>query len=274
MADRFDRFSDRARRVLTHAQEEAQRFNHNYIGTEHLLLGLLRESDGVAGKVLMNLDVDLPRIRSAVEFITGRGDRSISGSIGLTPRAKTVIELAVAEARRLNHSYIGTEHLLAGLVGEGEGVAFGVLQSLGVTIDSVRAETASLLRENAGESSATGSVAHARAGQVLALSPDPEARDAARDAIGAAVAAVAGFTGERFERELLDALLLPQLTALSECLSSRATSTSDVLITRRRTQEILRTVSQAATVLQRHGHAEIARALETAGAAVTRAIAS
>src|SRR5580765_7809302 len=131
MADRFDKFTERARKVLSLAQEEAQRFNHNYIGTEHLLLGLVREGDGVAAKVLNNLGVELSKVRSAVEFIIGRGEKSISGEIGLTPRAKKVIELAVEEARRLNHSYIGTEHLLLGLVREGEGIAFGVLESLG-----------------------------------------------------------------------------------------------------------------------------------------------
>ncbi|MCC6237771.1 MAG: ATP-dependent Clp protease ATP-binding subunit [Dehalococcoidia bacterium] len=145
MADRFDKFTERARRVLTLAQEEAQRFNHNYIGTEHLLLGLVREGDGVAAKVLSNLGVELNKVRSAVEFIIGRGDRSTSGEIGLTPRAKKVIELAVDEARRLNHSYIGTEHLLLGLVREGEGIAAGVLESLGVNLERVRTETQRIL---------------------------------------------------------------------------------------------------------------------------------
>ena len=126
MADRFDKFTERARRVLTLAQEEAHRFNHNYIGTEHILLGLVREGDGVAAKVLGNLGVELNKVRSAVEFIIGRGDRTVLGEIGLTPRAKKVIELAVDEARRLTHSYIGTEHLLLGLVREGEGIAAGV----------------------------------------------------------------------------------------------------------------------------------------------------
>ena len=94
MADRFDKFTERARRVLTLAQEEAQRFNHNYIGTEHLLLGLVREGDGVAAKVLANLGVELSKVRSAVEFIIGRGDRAAVGEIGLTPRAKKVIATA------------------------------------------------------------------------------------------------------------------------------------------------------------------------------------
>ena len=148
MADRFDKFTERARRVLTLAQEEAQRFNHNYIGTEHLLLGLVREGDGVAAKVLANLGVELNKVRSAVEFIIGRGDRAATGEIGLTPRAKKVIELAVDEARRLSHSYIGTEHVLLGLVREGEGIAAGVLESLGVNLERVRGETQRILAQS------------------------------------------------------------------------------------------------------------------------------
>ncbi len=148
MASRFEKFSERARRVLSLAQEEAQRFNHNYIGTEHILLGLVRETDGVAARVLVSLNVELPKVRSAVEFIIGRGERPSPGEIGLTPRAKKVIELAVDEARRLNHHYIGTEHLLIGLMREGEGVAAGVLESLGVTLDKVRAETNRILSQS------------------------------------------------------------------------------------------------------------------------------
>ncbi len=147
-SDRFDKFTERARKVLTLAQEEAQRFNHNYIGTEHLLLGLVREGDGVAAKVLANLGVDLNKVRSAVEFIIGRGDRTVTGDIGLTPRAKKVIELAVDEARRLNHHYIGTEHLLLGLVREGEGIAAGVLESLGVSLDKVRNQIIHVLNQS------------------------------------------------------------------------------------------------------------------------------
>ena len=147
MASRFEKFSERARRVLSLAQEEAQRFNHNYIGTEHILLGLVRETDGVAAKVLANLGVELNKVRAAVEFIIGRGERSTPGEIGLTPRAKKVIELAVDEARRLSHHYIGTEHLLIGLMREGEGVAAGVLESLGVNLDKVRGETSRILTQ-------------------------------------------------------------------------------------------------------------------------------
>ncbi len=148
MADKFDKFTERARKVLTLAQEEAQRFNHNYIGTEHLLLGLVREGDGVAARVLSNMGVQLPKVRSAVEFIIGRGEQAPTGDIGLTPRAKKVIELAVDEARRLNHHYIGTEHLLLGLVREGEGIAAGVLESLGVNLEKVRAQVMQVVNQS------------------------------------------------------------------------------------------------------------------------------
>src|SRR3954468_174879 len=148
MSDKFDKFTERARKVLTLAQEEAQRFNHNYIGNEHLLLGLVREGDGVAARVLSNMGVQLPKVRSAVEFIIGRGDQAPTGDIGLTPRAKKVIELAVDEARRLNHHYIGTEHLLLGLVREGEGIAAGVLESLGVNLEKVRAQVMQVVSQS------------------------------------------------------------------------------------------------------------------------------
>ncbi len=135
----FDRFNDRAKRVLALAQDEAIRFNHNYIGTEHLLLGLVREGEGVAARVLDSLGVELSKVRTAVEFIIGRGDSTTAPSdITLSPRTKKVIELAIDEARKLGHSHVGTEHLLLGLVREGEGIASGVLESLGVSLEKVR----------------------------------------------------------------------------------------------------------------------------------------
>src|SRR4051795_11222845 len=148
MAEKFDKFTERARKVLQLAQEEAHRFNHNYIGTEHLLLGLVREGDGVAARVLGNMGVQLPKVRSAVEFIIGRGEQAPTGEIGLTPRAKKVLELAIDEARRLNHHYIGTEHLLLGLVREGEGIAAGVLESLGVNLEKVRAQVMQVVNQS------------------------------------------------------------------------------------------------------------------------------
>uniref|UniRef100_A0A7C1X1Q2 ATP-dependent Clp protease ATP-binding subunit n=1 Tax=Thermomicrobium roseum TaxID=500 RepID=A0A7C1X1Q2_THERO len=147
MADKFEKFTERARKVLALAQEEARRFNHNYIGTEHLLLGLVREGEGVAARVLQSMGVQLPKVRSAVEFIIGRGESTVVGEIGLTPRARKVIEYAVDEARRLGHHYIGTEHLLLGLVREGEGIAAGVLESLGVNLEKVRQQVLQVLAQ-------------------------------------------------------------------------------------------------------------------------------
>ncbi|MEM7031606.1 MAG: ATP-dependent Clp protease ATP-binding subunit [Chloroflexota bacterium] len=155
MADKFDRFTKRARRVLTLAQEEAQRLNHNYIGTEHLLLGLVREENGVAVRVLQELNVDLKQVRERVERTVGRGQRAMYGKLSLTPRTKRVIELAVDEARRLGHHYIGTEHLLLGLVREGEGVAVDVLKALGVSLDKVRAQTARVMMESSSRSTSS-----------------------------------------------------------------------------------------------------------------------
>ena len=148
MADRFDKFTERARRVLTLAQDEAVRLGHMFIGPEHLLLGLVREGDGVGARVLANLGVELDKVRAAVESIVSRADYSVSREIGFTPRAKKAIELAVDSARHLNHHYIGTEHLLLGLVREGEGIAAEVLESLGVTLVRVRAETERLLSQS------------------------------------------------------------------------------------------------------------------------------
>jgi ATP-dependent Clp protease ATP-binding subunit ClpC len=156
----FDRFNDRAKRVLALAQDEAIRFNHNYIGTEHLLLGLVREGEGVAARVLDSLGVELSKVRTAVEFIIGRGDSTTSPSeITLSPRTKKVIELAIDEARKLGHSHVGTEHLLLGLVREGEGIASGVLESLGVSLEKVRHQVIATLGQqqpHAAEAAAAG----------------------------------------------------------------------------------------------------------------------
>ena len=147
MASRFEKFSERARRALTRAQEEAQHFGHSYIDTEHILLGLIVEDDGVASKILNNLGVAASKVRAAVEFVVGRGERTNQGEVGLTPRAKKVIELAVEEARRLDHTYIGTEHLLLGLLREHEGTAASVLESFGVTLEKVQNELNSILSQ-------------------------------------------------------------------------------------------------------------------------------
>src|SRR5918911_4677032 len=148
MSDKFDKFTKRARRVLTFAQEEAQRLNHNYIGTEHILLGLIREEEGLAAKVLRELGLDQSRVRQVIEEIVGRGQAAPGTRLSLTPRTKRVIELAVDEARRMGHHYIGTEHLLLGLIREGDGLAVNVLKDLGINLDAIRTQTTRAIMQN------------------------------------------------------------------------------------------------------------------------------
>ncbi len=147
----FERFTDRARKVMQLANQEAQRFNHEYIGTEHVLLGLVKEGSGVAANVLKNLDIDLRKIRLEVERIVQHGpggDNATLGRLPHTPRAKKVIEYSIEEARNLNHNYVGTEHLLLGLLREQEGVAAQVLMNLGLKLEDVREEVLNLLGHN------------------------------------------------------------------------------------------------------------------------------
>jgi ATP-dependent Clp protease ATP-binding subunit ClpA len=146
----FERFTDRARRVVVLAQEEARLLNHNYIGTEHLLLGLVHEGEGVAARALESLGVSLDAVRQQVEEIIGQGDRAPTGHIPFTPRAKKVIELAGREASDLGHNYVGTEHLLLGLIREGDGVAAQTLAKLGVDLAGVRLQVVELLHGRAG----------------------------------------------------------------------------------------------------------------------------
>ena len=141
----FERFTDRARRVVVLAQEEARLLNHRYIGTEHILLGLIHEGEGVAAKALETLGISLEAVRSQVEEIIGQGGSSPSGHIPFTPRAKKVLELSLREALQLGHNYIGTEHILLGLIREGEGVAAQVLVKLGADLSRVRQQVIQLL---------------------------------------------------------------------------------------------------------------------------------
>src|SRR4051812_33693561 len=155
----YERFTDRARKVMQLANQEAQRFNHEYIGTEHILLGLVKEGSGVAANVLKNLDIDLRKIRLEVEKIvqTGPGSEMVTmGKLPQTPRAKKVIEYSIEEARNLNHNYVGTEHLLLGLLREQEGVAAQVLMNLGLKLEDVREEVLNLLGHNMPNESETG----------------------------------------------------------------------------------------------------------------------
>ena len=146
----FERFTDRARRVIVLAQEEARLLNHNYIGTEHILLGLAHEGQGVAAKALESLGIQLQALRSQVEQVIGQGQRAPTGHIPFTPRAKKVLELSLRESQQLGHNYIGTEHLLLGLIREGEGVAAQVLVKLGADLSRVRQQVIQLLSGYAG----------------------------------------------------------------------------------------------------------------------------
>jgi hypothetical protein len=146
----FERFTDRARRVVVLAQEEARHLNHNYIGTEHILLGLIHEGDGVAARSLEALDISLEAVRTQVQEIVGHGDEAPTGHIPFTPRAKKVLELSLREAMSLGHNYIGTEHILLGLIREGGGVAAQVLVKEGGSLDRVRQQVIQLLAGYAG----------------------------------------------------------------------------------------------------------------------------
>jgi hypothetical protein len=145
----YERFTDRGRKVMQLANQEAQRFGHDYLGTEHLLLGLVKEGSGVAANVLKNMDIDLARVRREVEKIVRCPGLFWMGKLPQTPRAKKVIEYAIDEARRLSHNYVGTEHVLLGLLREGEGVGGQVLLNLGLKLEDVRAEVLKLLGQNA-----------------------------------------------------------------------------------------------------------------------------
>jgi ATP-dependent Clp protease ATP-binding subunit ClpC len=176
----YERFTDRARKVMQLANQEAQRFNHEYIGTEHILLGLVKEGSGVAANVLKNLDIDLRKIRLEVEKIVQSGpDMVTMGKLPQTPRAKKVIEYSIEEARNLNHNYVGTEHLLLGLLREQEGVAAQVLMNLGLKLEDVREEVLNLLGHNMAteESGGTGGERQASKGKSKTPALDSFGRD-------------------------------------------------------------------------------------------------
>ena len=171
----FERFTDRARRVVVLAQEEARLLNHNYIGTEHILLGLIHEGEGVAAKALESLGISLEAVRSQVEEIIGQGGSSPSGHIPFTPRAKKVLELSLREALQLGHNYIGTEHILLGLIREGEGVAAQVLVKLGADLSRVRQQVIQLLSGYSGPGPQQGEKAGAATGGSSEASPSGSA---------------------------------------------------------------------------------------------------
>jgi len=149
----FDKFTERARKVMVYSQEEAIRLNHNYIGTEHILLGLVKEGEGIAAQVLKNRGISLDSIRQKVETVIGKGQKRVEQVLGYTPRTKTVLELSAEEARSLGHNYIGTEHLFLALIREGEGAAAQILMVMGLNFDIARQEIMALLKDESGKSS-------------------------------------------------------------------------------------------------------------------------
>src|SRR5690606_21987358 len=181
-ASMFERFTDRARKVMALANQEAQRFNHEYIGTEHILLGLVKEGSGVGANVLKNLDVDLRKVRLEVEKLVKSGpDMVTMGKLPQTPRAKKVIEYSIEEARNLGHNYVGTEHLLLGLLREQEGVAAQDLMNPGLKLEDVREEDLNLLAHNMateeGGSGASGGERQAKQGKSKTPALDSFGRD-------------------------------------------------------------------------------------------------
>jgi ATP-dependent Clp protease ATP-binding subunit ClpC len=196
----FERFTDRARRVVVLAQEEAKRLNHNYIGTEHVLLGLIGEGEGVAARALESLGISLTAVRQQVEEIIGRGQQAQQGHIPFTPRAKKVLELAQRESRALGHNYIGTEHILLGLLREGDGVAAQVLVRLGADLNRVRQQVIQLLHGYQGGGAAGAGPWMGRRGRAR-LSDDALARV---DAMDARLAAIERWVGIQPDLEDLD----------------------------------------------------------------------
>ncbi|TMB63196.1 MAG: hypothetical protein E6J51_10925 [Chloroflexi bacterium] len=172
----FERFTERAKKVLLLAQEEAERSHHSYIGTEHLLLGLLREGDGLAAKVLNNLGVEIGQVRQTIESVIGRDERIIIQQIIPTSRVKKVIEMSFEEATRMGHNYVGTEHLLLGLLIEGEGIAAHVLEDLGVRLDSARREIERLLVSTGAEEASQERRAYQVGERVLVHDAEPPYR--------------------------------------------------------------------------------------------------
>src|SRR5882724_3292214 len=188
----FQRFTERARRVVVLAQEEARTLSHDYVGTEHILLGLVREGEGVAAQALESLEISLDAVRQQVEEMIGRGQQAPPGHIPFTPRAKKVLELSLREAQQLNHNYIGTEHILLGLIREGEGVAAQVLVKLGADLNRARQRVVQLLHGYQGEDVT---------GEGLPLSDDPLTR---ADSLDRRLAAIERWVGLRPDLNDLD----------------------------------------------------------------------
>ena len=247
----FERFTDRARRVVVLAQEEARLLNHNYVGTEHLLLGLIHEGEGVAAKALESLGISLQAVRTEVEEIIGQGQSAPTGHIPFTPRAKDVLELSLREAKQLGHNYIGTEHILLGLVREGEGVAAQVLVKLGAGLPRVRQQVIQLLSGYAGGEAAAG-LAGART-RLVRMTVPAELREAEEQLVQVRREKKAAIDAEDFERA---AALRDQerqlLTHVAE--QQRAwTAGVDLAAVLQENQNLHREVERLRALLHRHG---------------------
>jgi ATP-dependent Clp protease ATP-binding subunit ClpA len=230
----FERFTDRARKVMALANEEAQRFNHEYIGTEHILLGLLKEASGVGAAVLKNLGLDLRTIRLEIEKLVKSGpDMVTMGKLPQTPRAKQVVAFAIEEARKLNHNYVGTEHLLLGLVREFEGVAAQVLTNLGLKLEDVREEVLNLLGAGIEPESPSNPAEAVAALAAMANAQDPRMPPFGDDAFRLNQMAV-GLAAEQnaaevtVEHYLLAMLLMPE-TRAGRALKQLGVSSDQVL---------------------------------------------
>jgi ATP-dependent Clp protease ATP-binding subunit ClpC len=247
----FERFTDEARRVVVLAQEEARLLNHNYIGTEHLLLGLAHEGQGVAAKALESLGISLEAVRAQVEEIIGQGQSAPTGHIPFTPRAKKVFELSLREALQLGHNYIGTEHVLLGLVREGEGVAAQVLVKLGAGLPRVRQQVIQLLSGYAGGEAAAG-LAGAPTRLVRMTVPD-ELREAEEQLVQVRREKKAAIDTEDFERA---AALRDQERQLLRRVAEQQqawTAGVDLAAVVQENQHLHREVERLRALLRRHG---------------------
>jgi ATP-dependent Clp protease ATP-binding subunit ClpA len=248
----FERFTDRARRVVVLAQEEARLLNHNYVGTEHILLGLAREREGVAAKALEVLGIRLEVLRSQVEEMIGQGQRAPTGHIPFTPRAKKVLELSLREAKQLGHNYIGTEHILLGLSREGEGVAAKVLVKLGADFSRVRQQVIQLLSGSTAGGRAAAEQASARTRLVRMTVPE-ELREAEEQLAQVRREKEAAIDAEDFEKA---AGLRDQERQLVARVAERErawTAGVDLAEVVQENQRLHREVERLRELLRRHG---------------------
>ena len=247
----FERFTDRARRVVVLAQEEARLLNHNYIGTEHLLLGLIHEGEGIAAEALQSLGISLEAVRAQVEEIIGQGQSAPTGHIPFTPRAKKVFELSLREALQLGHNYIGTEHLLLGLIREGEGVAAQVLVKLGADLARVRQQVVQLLSSYArGEAPAEQAGARAR---LVRMTVPEELRQAEVELAQVRRAKEAAIEAEDFEQA---AALRDQERELLRRVAERERAWMagvDLAAVVQEKEDLHREVERLRALLRRHG---------------------